>query len=42
MKNMGLLDIFRKQEQVKNEIKTMDLSKYENMSDEELKWRILL
>ena len=33
---MGLFNIFKKKEQVKNEIKTMDLSKYENMSDEEL------
>ena len=33
---MGLFDIFKKKQQENNEIKTIDLSKYENMSDEEL------
>lgn len=33
---MGLFNIFKKKQQVKNEVKTIDLSKYENMSDEEL------
>ena len=33
---MGIFDIFKKKQQAKNEIKTIDLSKYENMSDEEL------
>ena len=33
---MGIFDIFKKKQKAKNEIKTIDLSKYENMSDEEL------
>ena len=33
---MGIFDIFKKKQQAKNEIKTIDLSKYEKMSDEEL------
>jgi len=33
---MRIFNIFEKNKQVKNEVKTIDLSKYENMSDEEL------